>query len=599
MLSRTIEEKFSSLCELIDRITQDKSYTQISRDIWDQFSSEVKRLEVIYHDDPKNLYHVKHNYHSRLIWKMLAQENPSAAVEELKKSCIFLLKRHKAKRYLLRSIERMSVSFSIKSQHIASYLRNNSQDNQYISCTEWLRTLTKILKELRQEMGNDRLLACFLDEWWFPLIRQLQLFVLEFTNKFRMDYGNEFMSVNLLESVNESNNLIMDCFEGQFRCPYVLSLNYAIIFRLTKMSLYWHLRKVHFSGMEGSDLSKKTEMLLAQLEESAREENSNFKKYYRALKSKKLSNEQWSSIKRQKLGYEIDEKFCHYLSALYKEKDVFKALKELEVLYYHIISEVLTERIHVSEYQLRYFAEELTFLSLFVEVLLLRKDLKRARTDYFHETDDWRNQLIGEIESAFKTVISMFKYEPSDQTSVELKMITRAFTGGLPVYIIAEWIKEIVRNSLLEDQDLLSPRDTELKSLLQCIGRIQDTKKVIPHHRFPASDEFEPDVDILLGDSAIFIKNGYLSSEDMNAIRREIRYAKKNGASSTFILINFYRNMREINMMLDLKTDFEKRNYRVYVLDLKYVVERLISILRRSDKWKYQGMRDILKTMDY
>lgn len=121
-------------------------------------------------------------------------------------------------------------------------------------------------------------------------MRQLQLRVLEFANRLQTDYKNKFLTrglivMRLIGAVNRFNSLIVDCFEGQFRCPYVLSLNYAIIFRLTKISFYLHLRKIYFGKKEDTDLLIELTRLLNQLKESAEKENANFKKYYRSCKA--------------------------------------------------------------------------------------------------------------------------------------------------------------------------------------------------------------------------------------------------------------------------------------------------------------------------
>lgn len=148
MFNQTLEKEFKSLCKLIDSIAKDESYIAIDEDTWDRFSTEAKKLEFFYRNDQKNLYYIMHNYHSRLIWKMLARRDPFASIKELKNSCIFLLRRHKAKEYACEKLERMSISFSIKSQDIASYFKSNPQEKYNISYREWLKTMTEILEEL-------------------------------------------------------------------------------------------------------------------------------------------------------------------------------------------------------------------------------------------------------------------------------------------------------------------------------------------------------------------------------------------------------------------------------------------------------------------
>lgn len=604
MFNQTSENEFWNLCKSIDTIAKESSYKEIDESTWNRLSDEVEKLEIFYRENQKNLYHIEHNYRSRLVWRMLAKGHPLAAIEEFKNSCIFLLKRHRVKPYSDKSLDGMSKSFKAKSQDIATYIKKNPQERNYTNCREWLEVMTGVLEELLRGIGNDRLLAQFLDTWWFPIIRRLQLQVLEFTNKLDKDYKSkssvmELMAARLIDTIRELNNVIMNCFEGQFRCPYVLSLNNAIIFRLTKITFYLLLRKIYFDKTGYADLPTKLKGLLIQLEESAKEENANFKRYYRSLKHEDLSEKQKRSLQRENLGYEIDEKVCSYFRALYEEKDVFKAFQEIEKLYSHIISGVLTKRIHLSEYQLDYFADELAFLSLYVKLLLVRKDICRTRRDFFKRPEDWRDKMMNEIESKLEIAISMFKYEPLEQSSVEIKMITRALSGGLPVSIIAEWIKKIIEKGMLRKQESLSSSNIELKAFYECISRVQNSEKVIPYHKFSSEDESDPDIDILVGDSAVFVKNGYLDLQDINAVEREIRYARRNEIDCSFILVNFYRNMRDINKMLDLKIRWESRDYKVHIMDLRYVLERLISILRANDEWKYQGMRDVLKLVDY
>jgi hypothetical protein len=57
--------------------------------------------------------------------------------------------------------------------------------------------------------------------------------------------------------------------------------------------------------------------------------------------------------------------------------------------------------------------------------------------------------------------------------------------------------------------------------------------------------------------------------------------------------------MREINTMLGLKIRWESRDYKVYIMDLKYVFECLMGVLSANEEWKYQGMRDVPKIADY
>ena len=107
------------------------------------------------------------------------------------------------------------------------------------------------------------------------------------------------------------------------------------------------------------------------------------------------------------------------------------------------------------------------------------------------------------------------------------------------------------------------------------------SKEIIPYHKFPSSDESDPDIDILVGGSAIFIKNGYLDLQDMNAVEREIKYARRNGIHPSFILVNFFRNMREINKMLDLKARWKSRDYEDIFLS-SFFLKSLISLSREG-----------------
>ncbi|MGC1121966.1 MAG: hypothetical protein WBA22_12825 [Candidatus Methanofastidiosia archaeon] len=596
-MSNRVEQEFKRLYNLIDKTAKEKGYEEIDGNIWDQLANETKRLESYYADNPINLYFIMHNYHSRLIWKMLKCENPQGAVEELKNSCIFISKRYRVKKYPDESLEKMSVTFCIKSQNIASYLKDHLQNLNYHCCVKWMQILLDNLEEIQKEIADEGSLAFFFDEWWFSVALAIEKAVLGFLNSFQITRNNKQQGNDLLDFAERLNSLISNCFGEQFRCPYVLSLGYAIEFRITKMFLFLHIKKVRFSGENESDFFKETERILKSLKESARKQYLNFKKYYRSIKSQ-LSRNEKETFEKWRLGCEIDERICGYFYALYVNKDVFDASNKLETLHEYIIDKALNERIPVSEYQLEYFSKELAFLSFFAELLLVNKDAMRVKRDYFSDENDWRNELLGEVKSKLDDIVSIFKYEPSDHVFAELKRITRSLTGGLPVYLITEWIKEIVQEKLLTDIELLDMNQSvELDNFLKCIKDTRDIREVSSYYKFPESSVSDPDVDILLGNSAVFIKNGYLSRDDQNSIFREIRYAVQNNVNSVFILVNFYRNMREINKMMDLRTKWKTQ--KVYVMDLKYVLKHLMGIFQRNKRWPYQGMKDILRMMDY
>lgn len=596
-MSNQVEQEFKRLCNLIDMTTREEGYEAIDDSVWSQFANETNKLESYYAGNPVNLYFVMHNYHSRLIWKMLKHKNPQRAVEELKNSCVFISKWYRLIRHNDNQLERMSVTFCIKSQNIESYLEDYLENINYHCCVKWMRILLDNLEEIQGEISNEGSLARFFDEWWFSIILVIEKAVLDFLNGFQITRSNKQQGNDLMDLAEKLSNLISNCFDEQSRCPYVLSLGYATKFRIKKLFLFLHIKKARFGGKNEPDFSKETEKIVESLRESAQKQYINFKKYYRSIKSQLPRNGK-ETFEKWGLGCEIDERICGYFHALYVNKDVFDAFNKLETLHEYIINKTLNERIPVSEYQLEYFSKELAFLSFYLELLLVNKDAIKVKKDYFSDENDWRNELLGEVKSKFDDIISIFKYEPSDDASVELKRITRSLTGGLPVYLITEWIKEIVQEKLLTGIELLDINESiELDNFLRCIKDIKDVGKVSSYYRFPRSSGSDPDVDILLGNSAVFIKNGYLSKDDQNSISREIRYAVQNNADSVFILVNFYRNMRKINEMMNLGTRWKTQ--KIYIMDLKYVLRYLMGVFKSNNRWPYQGMKDILRMMDY
>jgi len=596
MSTYEIEYKFKCLCRKIDEIVITTSYNEITKDIWIEFIEEMEKLEENYSTDFINLFFIKYNYHSRIIWNMLQNNNVPVAIEEFKNSCLFLLKRVKIKQYSRSSMEKMSPTFSIKSKHIASYFEENCELQDFEECKYYLEILLDTLDEINIEMTDEKILADFLDEWWFSIIREIQVSILDFINELSLSRDEKELCITILDQIKGLNGRILNCFEDQLRYTYLLSLNYAILFRLTKKLFFLHLKTTFFSDRENPDISSETEKFLSDIKDYAKNENINFKRYYRPIQSE-LSEDDKIHFKKWELGCDIDVSFSEYLEVLYVEQDVFKAEKKLEGIYFMIIEKTMIENISVSKYQLSYFSEELAFLSFFVKIVLTNKSIQKTKRDFFNDENDWRFQLISNIESRFSDILEMFRYEPLDQDSFELKIITRALIGGFPVYIITEWIKTIVQKDAKIPIELTD--DLSLSTFYECINSIEEVDKIVPNYVFPSADVSDPDIDIRLEDSALFIKNGFLNDGDIHNIRREIRYARNHEIKNTFILINFYRNMRKINQVLDLKKALETDYHQVYVMDLKYVIEGLIGVLRYFDLWKYQGMRDITKMIDY
>ncbi len=246
-----IEKSFRMLCKTIDDKVKENGYNSIDKALWDKLSNEVSKIQEKYESEKNylDLCHIYHNYHSRLVWRMLAERKAHEAVTEFGRSCIFLLKRYNLKPYSHKTLENMSKSFMIKSRDISNYMRElkiyNIED-----CIKTIELLLSIIKSLWKEVSNTKEESSpvmLLQEWWTQIIRSIQITTINFTNN--VNIGDECTTksiLKLLDNFEELNRAIETSFTSE-KFYYLVYLNYAIMYRLTKKLIYFYLRFLYFS----------------------------------------------------------------------------------------------------------------------------------------------------------------------------------------------------------------------------------------------------------------------------------------------------------------------------------------------------------------
>ncbi len=507
---RDIEKTFKQLCSEIDETANTKGYIYVEEEIWTKFAEETSKILEEYRSrgNTINLNYIRHNYHSRLVWKMLAEGKPCNAVIELKDSCVFLLKRHEQAPYHKDALERMSKAFIKKSIDISDYLKKLMVTNTG-DCINWLSTLLTTIGELQRSVSEleDKEIVEYIKEWWIPIVRAIQRTVIGFINTLDVRSRDTIADINeMLDSIKKLTEFVSTFFD---ELPKVIYPNYAIMYRLTKKLTYFYLRALYFSGDPSVEKEAEDEIkrLLPLLREYSRRCATYFKRYYRATISRSNYDARRSSLESEELGYEIDQKFSEYLLTLHYEKNVVKAFKKLDNLYKYIITKVLIENVKVKHFQLKYFTEELMFLSSFLKIVLIKEDLIRTKNRYF-KSDDWRHHMLDNICSLLENnAISLFKYGSAEsiQQNVELKVVTRAFTGGFSVYIVSELIRKIVSERILENLKQQVVKE-HLVRFVECIAKVTDPKDIEVYYKFDPTDSKTTDIDIKVGNVPIFIK---------------------------------------------------------------------------------------------
>jgi len=574
---REIEKKFNQIKEKINSYIL-KNHSSPPKYLFGEFDYEFTKAEEKYKQQGNklNLLHMKHNY----LWSKSFQyleENPTKSLKLVIEALSNLLDRHAIRPYEDRSLKNMLGTYKVPLIKISE--RSESVNFDEISEYFW-EFIQKYFSQVK------------ISEYILDILNSLLTLFVEKNyekkiNKLKISFSNLGESEEIAAKILEVADIIESTSIGK---TYLPSLCYESLYKLRRKQLHFIIKSLFFE--ESNEKKEKIQNLVDKITDEmifySKKSLEYAKHYYRQIPEKKRLGKNIQLMISLK---ELDKMMAIYYREAYAKKDIFKAWKTMDKIKQYLVKKAFSENIPLSEPLLIYFGEEWTLLYMFAKIYLLKGEIRKRREAL---SEKWEQEIFDKIADSIEDLEKLFKYEAVDKKGYTLKIISAQFSGGFSEYFIHELFLEFFEYGRIDEE---TPE--EFRSLFETIkhSKREDIKlnDVIVQNK--------PDIDIhIKNQSAIFLKNSKIESDELKQIWKEIGICKKCKTNKIFYGINFIKNISNIEYIHRAFEKIKRKNPEVSigVFDIKDLVSTLLSELKRCGISKLNFSQiDLYKILDY
>ncbi len=375
-----------------------------------------------------------------------------------------------------------------------------------------------------------------------------------------LDYFKQIIQEKVLlrskNSVLITENICRTLLQLQKNNDRAKKDSYLIAYKLRKNILYFYLRKLIPTNLEGTI----KEDLLAKITHETNEMNRLAKAEYNRLKGK-------SSDLSYKFNVQIDLLMSEYFKELYVETDLKKAIRKLE----GVLNAIGKNREHASNNLCKYIIVEYQMLQGFIKILYLHKEFENKSKSKIYSS--WQQELFKNVSDALSKIFVYFKYDIKEIQERELIIVEKSTKGKLLEFVLYYLITEIAKNRK-RLTNIPGTYSKEIQILLTCIFKIEDLSQIKWGYKVENTD-----IDIFLPELAIFFKTGNINN-DIKKIHKEVKVTRKEGLGIGTVIygLEIYKNTNEVKKLQN-EDDLSNVIF-VDIADFFYEIDKLIEEMK-------------------
>ena len=581
--SLDIEKDFNTVCSELDLYIKDpkKNPSDIPSDLFHRLDEEFTKADGEYgqHPDPVNHLHLQHNYFFRKAFHSLAENNLTLSLLFMIKALTKLFERHTIKPYQ-----------SAFQNMLKNYMVLVIKINEFVPLSNCEVAESEFIELLK---GYPQLALTITENSPNPIDGIAEILCNSFKSEIevvKISYSDRSKSDALLRRMEDFIKVVKSSIVNPEK---VESIIHTHRFRIRKKESNAIISFTFFEKNEDKVKSAKTLLAISigDMVSSSNSALNQFKKFRSKLPGPVQDGQ---SMLAAFAMSNLDVLHAEFYREMHVNNDVILAWQKLDHIREFLVSQILNGSLDDKQIYggMKYFRDEITWVSMFTKVALLRQEIQESSMDM--ETE-WMKNALKDIFNILETAEENFVYSSTKLRDYSLRATTSTFAGGFSEFLIHDLciqVSECCKGKSVKHLDkygLIS----QILAAEKCDIILNDT-----------TEPGKADIDIHIGkECAILLKNSRVDPNRLGKIKDEISLCVKAGIKTIFYGVNFLKNIDEItiikNDLLEIKGAYE--GVEIIPLDIKDIVINLLDVLKQSGNkpFAHRHLDDISKVIDY